>query len=170
MENCQLVLNVPSPQTLANANEAQPTGTVGAKGIVLSAPFVDIHVWRLDHASTRFLDPQRLSWNTRPPRARGLPLVTFTLSNETTAMSTNFSCTSDSLQTFEFACASEACLVDFWQDREEPMLGALLYPASRKEILTRIDSGVSFTVFFHIGAIHYIDLRRNYIAPIDLYL
>lgn len=51
------------------------------------------------------------------------PIANLVVGEDARAASDIFHCQSDSVQTFEFACTSLMCHLDFWQDRFEPLLG-----------------------------------------------
>ncbi|TFK47280.1 hypothetical protein OE88DRAFT_1665972 [Heliocybe sulcata] len=115
MEKCQVVIDIPmsvdsglSPNTMLR----------------LGNNSVDVQVWELRAQS--FLDLKSLSFNTRPARARLLTVLS--VSEGGKSSSEYFSCMSDTVKTFEFSCLQEspACLLDFWQDRSQPYLGAYL--------------------------------------------
>jgi len=84
-----------------------------------------------------WIDQRKLSYTTRPIRKE--LLTTFNLSeiqggrNNAGGMleSTEFECLEDSILTFEIACLSPSCEVDWWQDRRMPVgAGIILHQSS----------------------------------------
>jgi hypothetical protein len=82
-------------------------------------------LWRLDQA--RAIDPQRLSWRTRPKRSS---LVTsWDLAHSASLRTDEFACKSTSILTFELACSGQKdCLLDFTQSKEGSESGELSIP------------------------------------------
>lgn len=120
MESCQVAINIPSPAEMLQV-PAPLSGAPGNKSeFTVSPTEARVQVWKLSTETDLRLD--NLSWKTRPPREN--LVETLTVSQGRLAITSSFSCPQDSLQTFEFACENESdCLVGFWQDKKEPMLG-----------------------------------------------
>lgn len=98
METCQLGLSLPSANS---STTAQPALTV----------------YRLN--ASHALDPRSLSYRTRPERASQIADVE--LSAEPSHWQRNFTCATEEVLTFEFACSGsslpELCRFDWWQDK-----------------------------------------------------
>lgn len=124
MENCQVVVNIPPRSHLASRTVRHKTFNISPNPVV-------IEVWRLGADPYQFLDVRALSWKTRPMRVGRSPIANLVVGEDARAASDIFHCQSDSVQTFEFACTSLMCHLDFWQDRFEPLLAAFLmqYPS-----------------------------------------
>lgn len=106
MERCRIVSSVPSLDALPKN-----------QSLLLSGDTSVIEIWNLTTptASHSELDVRTLSWNTKPSRA-GL-LATIGAAVNSTMKSDEFWCgPSSSLQTFELACRSPGCHVEFFQD------------------------------------------------------
>jgi hypothetical protein len=107
MERCNVTL---SP-FIYNAEPPERT-TVGAVNDTLIGR---VELWRLG-LRTR-LDPQDLSWRTRP--IRSLLLASWEFTSGRRMETPEFLCESGSIMTFELACAGEDdCRIDFNQPRE----------------------------------------------------
>ncbi|KAJ7589609.1 hypothetical protein C8J56DRAFT_784707 [Mycena floridula] len=79
-----------------------------------------IELWKL-HQKGR-LDPNLLSWKTRPQRS--LMLASWDASSANRMETETFLCASNSILTFELACAQEQnCRLQFNQPREKPHSG-----------------------------------------------
>jgi hypothetical protein len=116
MEQCQIVINIPSDKELADAPRN--------KTVSLNAGTTAIKVWRLD--SARPVSARTLSMKSRPRRLDVVDVIQVKRSEK--AVTKSFTCPTDTLQTFEFECVEkENCLVDFWQDKFEPNLGRYPY-------------------------------------------
>lgn len=113
METCQLGLSLPSANS---ATTPQPALTV----------------YRLN--ASHALDPRSLSYRTRPERTSKIADVE--LSEELSHWQRNFTCATEEVLTFEFACSGlslpELCRFDWWQDKRSditpgkgPILGTL---------------------------------------------
>ncbi|KAJ7230410.1 hypothetical protein GGX14DRAFT_553890 [Mycena pura] len=90
-----------------------------------------LDVWQLAQATNRRLDPERLSWNTRPTRARLLTSWDLATAASATLRSDEFACASTSIVTLELACASASdCALAFVQPREQPESALLLIQRS----------------------------------------
>ncbi|PBK82386.1 hypothetical protein ARMGADRAFT_946822 [Armillaria gallica] len=98
METCQLGLSLPSANS---STTAQPALTV----------------YRLN--ASHALDPRSLSYRTRPERASQIADVE--LSAEPSHWQRNFTCATEEVLTFEFACSGlslpDLCKFDWWQDK-----------------------------------------------------
>lgn len=119
MEECAVVIHIPSKTPLRSSG----TNTT----VSLGSNETSIDVWLLHSDSP--IDPRTLSWKTRPRRERRLATLHI-LAGEVSS-SERFLCRSDSLQTLEYACSmGYDCMVDLWQDKEEPLLGTYMrqYP------------------------------------------
>ncbi|GJJ06897.1 hypothetical protein Clacol_001093 [Clathrus columnatus] len=132
MESCQVAINIPSPEEMLNV-PPPPSGAPGNKSDFTINPTttegVKVQVWKL--STQNDLRVTDLSWKTRPPREK--LLETLTVSHDRLAISSPFHCPQDSLQTFEFSCepsSGDGCLIDFWQDKKEPMLAMYILQSS----------------------------------------
>lgn len=107
MENCSIVLIVPSESVPSGEDEA----------IVAFGPgfSVELDAWSLD--THKKLDYKRLSWNTKPRRVGHLG--TFTLSYGHSQELPGFHCSSGSFQTIEISCHG-ICNVDMNVTKREP--------------------------------------------------
>lgn len=112
LERCTLNITVPAPSEL------------GPKTYHASRTTQPLDVWTLAAAALR---PRTLSWAARPARLARLGTLDFAAG--TSSDIPWFSCPSDSLQTFEFACprGDAECSVRFRQDRAAPLLGVQMY-------------------------------------------
>ncbi|KAK0469248.1 uncharacterized protein EV420DRAFT_1633669 [Desarmillaria tabescens] len=107
METCQLGLSLPS--AINNSTTAQ-------------APLT---VYRLD--SSHALNPLSLSYRTHPERAS--QIATIELSAEPSHWQRNFTCATEEVLTFEFACSGlslpELCRFDWWQEKRSDITPAV---------------------------------------------
>ncbi len=106
MERCSLEFRLP---TLRDAL------------VTLEGDSTVVEAWIVDSAHS--LDLSKLSWDQRPKRDS--LLTSWILRPNVTIESAEFSCVSGSYQTFELACASEGCHVDFRQNPKKTSLGGL---------------------------------------------
>ncbi|KAK0205265.1 hypothetical protein DFS33DRAFT_1274197 [Desarmillaria ectypa] len=106
MEMCQLGLSLPS--AINNSTMAQPPLTV----------------YRLN--ASHALDPLSLSYRTRPERAS--QIADIELSAEPSHWQRNFTCATEEVLTFEFACSGlslpELCRFDWWQEKRSDLTPA----------------------------------------------
>ncbi|KAJ7065425.1 hypothetical protein C8F01DRAFT_1366418 [Mycena amicta] len=87
-----------------------------------------LDVWQLTQQHER-VDPERISWGTRPPRNH--LLGTWDLTRAEALRSEEFHCNSTSLLTLELSChGSEGCHLEFVQPREQPESALLLIQRS----------------------------------------
>ncbi|KAI0258332.1 hypothetical protein BC834DRAFT_835798 [Gloeopeniophorella convolvens] len=111
MEQCSLQLIVPP---LADASIIPP-----GRSFTLS-------LYRLN--ATHTIDGQSLSHSSRPSRVAKLADI-HVASGEATNFQRNSSCMRDELMTFELACSRDThdndCMLQWWQDKENPTPGAL---------------------------------------------
>ncbi|KAJ7818317.1 hypothetical protein B0H14DRAFT_2520484 [Mycena olivaceomarginata] len=109
MEKCTL--------TLSTGMAPPASGHHGRRhaGHAHPPPTGRMDLWRLDQA--RAIDPQRLSWRTRPKRSR--LAASWDLAHSASLRTDEFACKSTSIITFELACSGqEDCLLDFTQSKE----------------------------------------------------
>ncbi|KAK0194295.1 hypothetical protein F5146DRAFT_428610 [Armillaria mellea] len=106
METCQLGLSLPS-----------------ANSVTIAQPALTVYRLNASHA----LDPRSLSYRTRPERTSKIADVE--LSEELSHWQRNFTCATEEVLTFEFACSGlslpELCRFDWWQDKRSGITPAV---------------------------------------------
>ncbi|KAF8205914.1 hypothetical protein K438DRAFT_1578626 [Mycena galopus ATCC 62051] len=120
MEKCTLTLAMNIPRSTSHGHHGREMEThVHPNG--------RMDLWKLDQ--DRRLDPQVVSWKTRPQRA-GL-VTSWDLAHSASLRTEEFPCKSTSILTFELACSGEEnCTLDFTQNKEEPESALLLIQRS----------------------------------------
>jgi hypothetical protein len=103
MERCAFVMDVP-PVT-------------GSGEFMGSTHYKIVEIWHLE--SPQLLE--RVSWASKPRRT-GLLGTVYVKAGESTG-SPEFPCPANSLHTFEIACSSSMCHVEFQLDRKKPGQG-----------------------------------------------
>lgn len=114
MERCAIAAQIPDKVTLASRNQS----------INMNGDTTRVEVWNL--TVSKELDAKALSWRNKPVRNQLLGNLSVDIGQF--SKTTDFYCgPSGSLQTFELACTSNACDIDFWQDIYfEPRFGMFL--------------------------------------------
>lgn len=77
-----------------------------------------VEIWKLQ--TSQLLDPDTLSWKTKPAQESLLDVLAWPTDSTTPSVSTSFGCASRSLQTFRLSCRSDSqsdCEVDLWQGK-----------------------------------------------------
>ncbi|KZV85553.1 hypothetical protein EXIGLDRAFT_699390 [Exidia glandulosa HHB12029] len=113
MERCSLVAAIPT--------EAEIRGRHRDNNVDLDGDTL-VHVYRLDAA--RKLDARTLSYATKPKRLDHVGHFTVKLG----AMNgtAEFDCKERTLQTFEVTCPGKRCHINFWQNRDSPVMAFYL--------------------------------------------
>jgi len=109
MEDCELIINIPSEEEAAHL-EPQSHVDVGLK---LGPRSNHVHVYRVDVEEP--LDSRTLSWNTRP--SIGERITTLSVGYGYTD-SYRFACPRDSLHSFMYVAASELSHIEWWQNKQ----------------------------------------------------
>ncbi|KZV86047.1 hypothetical protein EXIGLDRAFT_725230 [Exidia glandulosa HHB12029] len=126
MERCAVVADIPT--------EAQIRARDRDNNIDLDGD-TTVQVYRLD--TQRTLKRSEISYASRPPRRE---LVgDFRVSMGALNGTVEFDCKERSLQTFEVVCPAAPCRINFWQNREKPIMGnsLLCLPLSTSELKQR---------------------------------
>ncbi|KAK7006726.1 hypothetical protein R3P38DRAFT_3601443 [Favolaschia claudopus] len=124
MEKCNITLTLsPSPSPPSSHSHEHGTKSHTRSPSTLKGK---VDIWRLDIDSHKRLDPQTLTWTTRPPRAsllKSWELTDNAIEQRRRYETPEFKCASGEIVTFELACrgdgeGEEGCEVDFNQPRE----------------------------------------------------
>ncbi|EJD41705.1 hypothetical protein AURDEDRAFT_186331 [Auricularia subglabra TFB-10046 SS5] len=113
MERCSVVAQIPTEAEIRARNR---DNNVDLDGVTT------VQVYRLD--AQRTLKRRDLSYATKPPRREHIG--EFKVSMGHLNGTAEFDCKERSLQTFEIACPGRRCHINFWQDRNKPVLAFYL--------------------------------------------
>lgn len=113
MERCSFVADIPS--------EADIRGRHRDNNVDLDGD-TTVHVYRLD--VKRKIDLQTLSYATKPPRLEHIGHFKVIMGAQNATA--EFDCKERTLQTFEVTCPGSRCHVNFWQNRDSPILAFYL--------------------------------------------
>lgn len=130
MERCSLVAAIPT--------EAEIRGRHRDNNVDLDGDTL-VHVYRLDAA--RKLDARTLSYATKPKRLDHVGH--FTVKLGTMNGTAEFDCKERTLQTFEVTCPGKRCHINFWQNRDSPVMGALHCCCARSNMLNVAQRSIS---------------------------
>lgn len=113
MERCSLVAEIP---TEVDIRARHRDNNFDADGDTT------VHVYSLD--AKRKLDARSLSYASKPPRLEHVG--DFKVSVGARNGTVEFDCKERSLQTFEVTCPGSRCHINFWQNRDAPVMGEWL--------------------------------------------
>lgn len=114
MEHCSVGAWIPSHETAAKTNRT----------FELANGSAEVELWNLTTSDREELNPYKVTWNKRPKRQALIGTLKI-VEGQSTLMPSQF-CETGSLQTFEFACPTAGCKIDFMQGATEPRLGEIL--------------------------------------------
>ncbi|KAJ6569447.1 hypothetical protein B0H19DRAFT_695083 [Mycena capillaripes] len=116
MEKCSLDVVLPEVTEMTDFMNFSMSGSTG------DSDWVTVEVWRVSSPEiTVAIDPQTLSWETKPPRK--LLVGYWGLKPGVRMQSETFECSSNSLHTFEFLCLDPKCHLQFQQDPNDSQIG-----------------------------------------------